>query len=275
LIPFLSIAPLFGQQDFVIKGIIMNSKTKTPVESSVYVTVSSQNKILYKVNCNNNGEYSINVSDSLNQKQITLQVSQDQNNLDNYLTTKPTDPCSFYCLDNKLFSSSSKERITLKSDSLIVYSKDFKLSPVIFDLICPMIYFKKNELLMVQSDYYLTADSALCFLKNLLNCRKKMVIEVAGYCAPNEKNKAVLSLKRALLVKEYIVTLGIDPKRIVVKGYSDKNYKQNRSYVKKDRELNGDYRPAYINKIDYEWQTVIINQLRNDFGIQIKNANEN
>jgi outer membrane protein OmpA-like peptidoglycan-associated protein len=238
------------------------------VDSSVFVTISLGNRTLYKGNCNNHGEYFIKVSDSLNLKQVAVQASQDQSNLDKYLTTKSTDPCSFQCLDNKLFGNSNKEKINLNSDSLKEYIKDFKLFPIIFDLISPTIYFKKNDLLMVQSDYYLTADSALCFFKNLLNCRKTMVIEIAGNCSRCEKNKQELSSKRAELVKEKLVALGINPQRIIAKGYSDKNYKQNKSAVKKYRKLNGDYRPNYINKKDYEWQTVTINQLSNDFGIQ-------
>jgi outer membrane protein OmpA-like peptidoglycan-associated protein len=263
----LNIASVHGQQNLTIKGRIINNRTEVAVDTSVFVTITLDKTILYKTNCNNNGDYFIRISDSLNHKKIIVRALQDQSNLDRYLTTKPTDPCSFKCLDNKTFLNSEKRIITLNSDSAKEYVQNFALLPIIRDFISPTIYFKKNDIIMIQSDYYLTADSALCFFSHLLDCRRTMVIEVSGNCSPDEKNKSDLSLKRAQLVKKNLVTLGVNPQRIVVKGYADDNYNRYDSIVKQNRELNGDYRPAYINKTDYEWQTVTISQLSNDFGV--------
>ncbi len=262
---FLNVSAVIGQNNFVIKGSIINEKTKAPVDSSIYVTIFSGKGIQYKSYCNHNGSYSIQIPDSLSGREISVRASQDQTNLEKHKISSPSEPCTFTCLDNKLFGTSDKKKLFLNSDSTKEYAVNFQLYPIIIDYSCPSIYFKKNELTMVQSDYYLTADSALCFFKNLLNCRKSWVFEVAGNCSPREKNRNELSSKRAELVKNKFVELGINPSRIVAKGYSDKSYRRNKFYVKKNRKIEGDNRPSYINKKDYEWQTVTISLLRSDF----------
>lgn len=262
---FLNISAILGQNNFEIKGSIINGKTKAPVDSSIYVTILLKGGIEYKSYCNNNGSYSIQVPDSLNGREVIIRASQDQTNLEKYKISGPNEPCTFTCLDNRLFGTSDKKKFSLHSDSTKEYTVNFNLYPITIDYSCPSIYFKKNELTMVQSDYYLTADSALCFFKNLLNCRKAWVFEVAGNCSRWEKNKKDLSSKRAELVKSKFVELGINPSRIVAKGYSDKSYRRNKKYVKKNRKIEGDNRLAYINKKDYEWQTVTISLLRSDF----------
>jgi len=95
-----------------------------------------------------------------------------------------------------------------------------------------------------------------------------MTIELSGNCSPSEKNKDTLSLKRAQIAKEKLVSLGINPRRIYVKGYSDRNYKEYKKQREEDAKFNGYYKSTRL--IKYEGQVVYISQLSNDFGIPTK-----
>ncbi len=256
---------VFGQNKFILTGTIINRTTKLPVDSSIYVTINLEKNEFYKVYCNNDGIYSINISDSLNGKQIIIYASQDLKKINRHPSKEQGELCSFQCLDNRMYIESNKKKITLNADSTKKYKVDFNLNPIVIDLVSPTIYFKKNEVTMVQSDMYLTADTALCIVKNTMICRKNWVLEIQGHCSPKETNKDTLSLKRAELVIDKLISLGINPKRFVALGQSDKNYKENNVEIEKLKKLNGDNRPAYINKTDYEWQTVTISLLRSDF----------
>jgi len=74
----LNISTVLGQKKIIIAGTIINAKTKSPVDSSVYITIKLGQKELYKVYCNQKGKYSINISDTLNGKTIVIHSSQDE-----------------------------------------------------------------------------------------------------------------------------------------------------------------------------------------------------
>lgn len=260
---FLNTTIVYGQNEFSIHGIITNSKTRLPVDTSVYVSILTKNKLSYQTFCNINGEYSIYLPDSLNHTEVIVRALQDEKRIKKYSTGEP---CSSICIEEGSFLlSSAAKRFTFNSDSSKTYKISFSLIPAIFDFSLPILYFKKNESFMVQSDRYVSVDSAICDIKNLLKCRKMIVLELVGSCSPWERHKSTLSLYRANLVRDKLISMGISPDRLIVIGNSSKNKGQNKSYVRKYRKLNGDSRPNHINKTDYEWQTVTFSVLRNDF----------
>jgi outer membrane protein OmpA-like peptidoglycan-associated protein len=253
---------MFAQNDFILTGTISNAKTKIPVDQSVYVIIKYNYKELYRTYCNISGKYSINVSDTLNGKEIVLSTSQDEKKINVKVTEES---CGYKCLDNlEYMNSSERKRITLKADSTKKYVVNFILTPLLRCGSPPTIYFNRNELTMAQSDWYKTADSALCDMAGFMKCRPTMTIELSGNCSPDERNKDTLSLKRAQIVKEQLVSMGINPQRIFVMGHSDKNYHD----YKKGHEKN----ERLITK--YEGQAVYISQLSNDFGVQTKTNND-
>jgi outer membrane protein OmpA-like peptidoglycan-associated protein len=247
---------MFGQNEFIIKGTITKA-LMLPVDSSVCVTIKLGQTELYKTYCNNEGKYSFTIPNALNGKEINIAAYQEYEKVKSIYRVREKN-CSFICWDFLLFNSAGQKKITLKADSTKEYIANFVMGQSTPEMDFPTIYFKKNELTMVQSDDYLSADSALCEITGMLNCRKNMVIELSGYCSSEEKHKNRLSKKRAQLVKSKLVKLGINPARIVAKGYP-----KAKDFGKWEQE----YRPAYINQTDYEGQTVSISALSNDFDV--------
>jgi hypothetical protein len=253
---FLNTAMVFGQTEFTIHGVITNSRTKLPVDTSVYVTILTETKLSYLTFCNNNGEYSFHLPDSLNHKKVIVRALQDEKRIKKYSTGEP---CSSICIEEGSFLlSSNAKRFTFNSDSSKTYEISFSLIPAIFDFSLPTLYFKKNESLIVQSDRHVSVDSAICDIKNLLKCRKTFVLELCGNCSPSENHKDILSLKRAQVLRDKLIAMGINPERLIAKGYSDKRFEEK----SKDFE---EWRPSHINKTDYEGQTVTFVVLRRDF----------
>lgn len=172
--------------------------------------------------------------------------------------------CSFICWEN-LYIGSDRKKITLNADSTKEFKTNFVMIPVEVEIHFQTIYFKKNEISMVRSDEFLSPDTAFCHIKGILKCRKAMVIEVSGNCSPDEEDKDTLSLKRARIVKEKLISIGINSQRIYAKGYSDKNYYDYKRSREENAKFNNYYNSPHL--IQYEGQAVYIRQLSNDFGV--------
>ena len=249
-----------GQNTFIISGTIINCTTHSPVDSSVYVTVSLNKKQLYKVSCSEKGKYSVALSDTLNGKEVFVHTSQDQMKVKGKIVEEA---CNYMCLENLEYMSSDIKKLVLKAEKAKNYVADFCLSPILYCGTAPTIYFKKNKLQIIRSDRYETGDSALCYLNGLMKCRTTMVIELTGKCSPQERNKDTLSLKRAKEIKNILISKGINPLRIVVKGEGDKNYYE----YKKEHITRDNYNRKFKK---YEGQVVYVSMLSNDFGIESK-----
>jgi hypothetical protein len=212
-----------------------------------------------KAYCNIEGEYTFTLPDSLNGRSIIIRALQDESKIKE---DSIREVCSYNCTISEIYLAST-ERVKLKinTDSIKNYIVDFSVVTATLDFYTPVLYFKKNELQLVQSDYSLSTDSALCEITSIFQCNKQFCIEIRGNCSPKEKNKDNLSLHRATLVRNRLIALGVNPKRLVAKGYADEYYQSMKKYYKTE----GDFRPAYINKTDYEGQTVRFAVIRRDF----------
>lgn len=245
-----------------ISGSIVNASTKADVDTSVYV-IAKFNGETKNAYCNIKGQYTLDLPDSLNGCTIILTAMQDEKKLKKISTGEP---CATNCPATTIYFNGypNKVKVVIDTNKTKYYTIDFQMSPL---LACgyrfPTIYFMKNTETMVQSDFSLFPDSAVCEVKNLMKCKKEIVVEISGRCRPEEIDKDNLTFKRAQVVGNKLIAMGINPKRIIIKGYSDKYYQEEEEWKK-----NKDYveiRPAFINKKDYESQTVNFSVLRKDF----------
>jgi outer membrane protein OmpA-like peptidoglycan-associated protein len=79
-----------------------------------------------------------------------------------------------------------------------------------------VISFDENNSVLTESDLKLER------VFNGLLEYPNMTLEILGHCDFNEKNKDKLSMKRSLIVIDFLVKKGINRKRLKAKGFSDK-----------------------------------------------------
>jgi hypothetical protein len=235
---------------FTVSGTITNLIKKVPVDTSVFVKLITETGGLYKTYCNQEGKYAFTLSDSLNGKRIILTPNQDEHKIKK---DSITGACSYSCTTSDVYLASTESaKLKINTDSTRNYIADFGVITPNVHFFFPSLYFKKNELQLVQSDRSLSTDSAICGIINIIQCNKQIRIEINGNSSPHEKNKKMLSLKRAVLIRDQLIALGVNPARITTRGNGDSHFGSTKEYYK----AYGDPRPAYINKTDYEGQRV-------------------
>lgn len=137
--------------------------------------------------------------------------------------------CPYSYIENVGYMNGRNSRIdgsdTMKAEILQI---DFKLNKILScDFHHPEICFKKNsiEFLSPNCDS-LSAETVIDCMVAYLNAHPTYVFEIAGYAHRKEKKADELSQKRAELLKGFFTKKGIDPERLVAKGYgSDVSYK--------------------------------------------------
>jgi outer membrane protein OmpA-like peptidoglycan-associated protein len=107
-----------------------------------------------------------------------------------------------------------------------VIIENFKVNPVL-DCVPqpPAFYFNTNSIEFAsdyssRSYYDMPADSALMYFKSMLVEYPQMVIEISGHADLKENNGQKISADRAQIVKEKLVSMGIDRDRLQTKSYS-------------------------------------------------------
>lgn len=101
----------------------------------------------------------------------------------------------------------------------------------------PPVIFDKNSVLPKNNDnnsgdFNYQIDS-INFIKCFLNNNPETTILIWGHSGYDEENKSGLSLQRANYVKQKLVELGINPKRIIIEGKGDSKLLVNRKMIKK------------------------------------------
>lgn len=111
-------------------------------------------------------------------------------------------------------------------DSARHYTKNFQLMPNQGCGSFPSVRFKKNTSVF-DTTYTEGLDTvynypyqSIEFLASTLKDNPTIIIELSGHCSGDEKPSQHLSLIRTQTVKAELVTLGIDPERIVPVGYA-------------------------------------------------------
>ena len=77
----LAISAGYSQQTFTISGTITEALTKHPVDHSMGVKVIAETGKQYITFCDDNGQYSFTLSDSLNGKKVVVVYFQDENKM--------------------------------------------------------------------------------------------------------------------------------------------------------------------------------------------------
>lgn len=207
-----------------------------------------------------NGKYRFALPDSLNGQKLWIQPLQDNTRVHQERTSEP---CSIECTQIPVYLFHAGRRITVNTDSSRNYIIHFGGKVVNNHLYFPVLYFKKNDLEIIRSNFDLLADSAICTAKNILQCNKNWVIEIKGHCSPEENNKELLSLQRANLVKEKLIAKGILPSRITTKGYGDSAIPESTEYMEER-----DQTAFRIRTPENERQAVTFVVIKKDFAQQ-------
>lgn len=93
-------------------------------------------------------------------------------------------------------------------------------------LVLPVFHFKVNSAQLVDSSSYfankIPSQELLMMVKrNIEEYEEIEVLEVSGHADFDEKNPQALSEKRARMIRETLVKLGIPSERLTAKGYGN------------------------------------------------------
>ncbi len=127
----------------------------------------------------------------------------------------------------------------------IGFVKNFELDPVRdCEQVIPRILFYKNSLIScndslyrLDSTYRMKFIDACNLFYNTLKANPTMVIELDGHASNQEKNCTELSLYRAQLIKEILVSKGINDKRIQTKGWGSMKLLVKEDVIKKTKTI--------------------------------------
>ncbi len=215
----------FVDAQIMLSGIVRNATDKTAVPNCCVVLKGSDGTLV-QTRTNPSGEYQLNLKVNTKYEVYT--------STDKTIKT-PTAKSGFLASDD--------HGVFDITDSLIKnYSKDFELAPIIHCETLPRILFKLNSTEMF-TDYSAaifysdtasySVETEIRYLGKILKDNPTIVMELSAHCSRNEKCVEQLSLQRAEKVKEELVKLGINSKRLVCKGYGVEKLKVQNSVIKK------------------------------------------
>lgn len=215
----------FVDAQIMLSGIVRNATDKTAVPNC-YIVLKGSDGTLVQARTNPSGEYQLKLHHNT---KYDVYAATD-------ITIKtPTAKFGFLASDD--------HGIFDITDSLIKnYYKDFELTPIIHCETLPRIMFKLNSTEMV-TDYSAaifysdtssySVETEIKYLGKILKDNPTIVMELSAHCSSNEKCVKQLSLQRAEKVKEELVKLGINSKRLVCRGYGLEKLKVQNSVIKK------------------------------------------
>lgn len=196
---------ILPQLTFALQGVVTNSKKKTPIEGATVSIVGTDGSSL-ETTTDGSGYYKFDLS-----------------------------PATSYVITashNDYLSKTGKTTtVGLEEDKTLVH--DFELEPTVGPIALPNIYYDLG-------DWKLRPESkvALDGLVQTLNENPTIVIELASHTdsRASDSYNLTLSQKRAQSVVDYLIENGIDPERLVPKGYgesSPRKIDQDFSFFKK------------------------------------------
>lgn len=174
-----------------VKGFVIDRKTNKPLPSSVELVDNTTNLPLMKVQTDELGEYFI---------------------------TLPTGKDYTFTVNRKgyLFYSQLYELSTKNADS--VYKKDIYLQPVEINAVATFrnVQFANNSFEIPRAGFI-----ELDRLLQVLTENPSLKLEIGGHTdnVGKAEDNLILSTNRAKSIVEYLVSRGIDGKRLVYKGY--------------------------------------------------------
>lgn len=204
-------------KEVIIEGNIINKKDRTLIPNAL-VIIKTDLGDLQKTSSDNDGHYSFTFATARFKKaEIYTQTNKD-------LRT-PTSPLGFLASDGRL-----KIDIVDSLREKLIFKKDFFLYPMEGCRWFSAINFKKNQTKYDTlspknidsvtdniANYY--PEPNINLLQKALEDNPNIIVELSAHCAIGEKDPAQLSQKRAEKIKMELVERGVDPKRLVAKGY--------------------------------------------------------
>ncbi len=124
-----------------------------------------------------------------------------------------------YSIKYKNFTSDMEyNKLDIPEDKLATYELEIKIDPP-KNFVLDNVYFDTGKSILKPGSYKTLND-----LAEVLKIKSTMVIEIQGHTdnIGKEDENTLLSQKRAEEVKKYLVSKGIDAKRIDAKGYGPK-----------------------------------------------------
>lgn len=126
------------------------------------------------------------------------------------------------------------------------YSKKFVLNSILnCGFLAPGITFNRNSttscndsLNQIDSMRHVKFNQIIDLLFLTLKNEKELVIEISGHASNDEKNPDELSLSRAEEIKRLLVIKGINPQRIIAKGYGNKKLLVTEKMINKAKTKN-------------------------------------
>jgi outer membrane protein OmpA-like peptidoglycan-associated protein len=208
---------IYGQKDFIeIKGNIVDDEDAFKKIPALKVMLTFNDTLAVETNADSLGNYSFKISRNFTKNyKIHLIAFQD------YQAAKKMYPTNKECpyFDTYFGYLYNKQKIEIHSDSSS-FTINLKMNPVKADMRLPTINFEKNSTNFTQCGYF-NADTSIICIKKMLEENPTIIIELLVH-SWNEKNMHSLSEKRAKVVINHLVELGINSKRIKTTLWLDK-----------------------------------------------------
>lgn len=202
----------FAQNDFSeIKGTVTCYDLEdTGLIRNAEIVVKINDTLVLKVLTKEDGTYSLKLKKFIGSVKISVEISKKTK-------SNKKSQCGFIAnKDLRLIGDISKSDI---------FIADFSLTPITDCLPPPpTIYFKANSVDLYwdknkASSSDMPPDSVFLYIASWLNENPRVIIELSGHTDSQETKIDNLSLKRAQLVKDKLISLGINGARLQPKAY--------------------------------------------------------
>lgn len=220
----------FGQRNFFfIKGQVTDEDHPDKRIYGLKAKISFNDSLFLETDCDSLGRYSFSVSRNFPRTfKTVITVYQDKDVLKKQFP--PPADCPYVHGPDQYFTSKDIRIINYKEE-LTDFTADFSLRKVTICYRMPTIGFQKNSLALLPC-HGDSPDTAIFCLKHTLLSNPAMVIELVGH-AWNEKSVKDIALKRALIVRQRLISYGIDSLRIIASGKGDTEAIHNIKAIKK------------------------------------------
>lgn len=205
---------LISQNSVLIKGNVINSEDKEGVENALIV-LKLEGGYIFEQKSDSTGKYQFDFSIA-SPKTFTISIYTDK-----HTKSKRNKDCGFLV---------TKETGTGELQFKTEYIKDFYLTKV-YDCGSRMSSFVFNtnsiiccndSLNKIDSTRYDSFNYAINSLIKTLKENPTIIIEFQGHASSIEKNPELIALYRTQLIKEILISKGINGKRIMIKSWGNK-----------------------------------------------------
>jgi outer membrane protein OmpA-like peptidoglycan-associated protein len=256
----------FGQRDyFVIKGQVTDDEQPSKRIYGIRTKISFNDSLFLETDCDSLGRYSFSVSRNFPRTFKTVVTVYQDNEVLKKQFPPPTD-CPYVIGPDQYFASKDLRIINYK-EKLTDFVADFSLKKVLICYRLPTIGFEKNSLTLLPC-HGDNPDTAIFCLKHTLLSNPTIIIELVGH-SWNEKSLKNISLSRALMVRQRLISYGIDSLRLVVSSKGDTEPIHNKKTIKKAKtkseklELETENRSVFFKVVAFDYDPKLKKRVKN------------